>query len=1481
MERDLHVVMVPWLAFGHMIPFFNLSTALAKQGIRVSFISTPKNTLRLPKPPPNLAPLINLVDLCLPAVAGLPEGAEATIDVSFDEIQHLNTAYDLLQPQFRQFIANESPDWIIHDFVPYWTAEIAREFGIPQIFFSVFSAATLSFFGPPEYLVGDGQKKHRPSPESLTFPPEWITFPSSVAYRKYEANDVFALSFGQNASVMTIGERLSLAIRASEAVAVRSCSELEADYLNIVEKIYRKPVIPVGFLPLEKTGVGEGEWVEIFKWLDKQKPKSVVFVGFGSEAKLSRDQVYEIAHGLQLSNLPFLWALRSPMWALNGDDALPSDFQRTIGGRGVVVIGWVPQLEILAHPSICGSLVHSGWGSIVETLQHGHTLVVLPLGIDQGLNARLLVEKGLAVEVERSEDGSFDGSGIAKALRKAMVEEEGERIRVRAREAGTIFGDLRLHQEFYIDGFIQCLKKKKAIYLQQPKQQAESKEELQVVKSNPWNWKNTNNEIVVLSRVGQIPIEKSDGISDHRRVISSCLKTVSTNATTVASTVRSAGASVAASISVAPEDHKDQVLWAGFDKLELGTSASKHVLLLGYTNGFQVLDVEDASNVSELVSKHDDPVTFLQMQPIPEKSSEGHEGFRTSHPLLLVVAGDESNSLDLVQRGSHLGGLVGDVNIEPQSGNCVISPTAVRFYSLRSHSYVHVLRFRSTVYMVRCSPRIVAVGLAAQIYCFDARTLENKFSVLTCPVPQVGTQGMVGVNIGYGPMAVGPRWLAYASNNPLLLNTGRLSPQNLTPSPGVSPSTSPSSGSLVARYAVESSKHLAAGIINLGDMGYKTLSKYCQDLLPDGSNSPASSNSSWKVGRVATHSTETDTTGVVIVKDFISRAVISQFRAHTSPISALCFDPSGTLLVTASVHGNNINIFRIMASCLQKGSGTQSYDWSSSHVHLYKLYRGITTAGDRPTLLPVLSLPWWSTSSCMINQQSFPPPSPITLSVVSRIKNAYSGWLNTVSNAAASATGKVSVPSGAVAAVFHNSVFHSIEPVCSKVNALEHLLVYTPSGHVIQHELRPSMGVEPNDGKLGTGPGSSVLIQDEELRVKVEPFQWWDVCRRSDRPEREECISGITLDRQEAAEKVISDCVDNDTKCSMELNNCTGEEDLVRPYERSHWYLSNAEVQISSGRMPIWQKSKICFHMMSPLRANERTLTKDYAGGEIEIEKVPVHEVEIRRKDLLPVFDHCRSIQSDWNNRGLFGGRYASASSSGLHRAKDKVTEETVICCSKPASVGSVESSDGGSSRTTEKFLDLDQPNTVKSYAPVCQTMSEIDGKKRGSNMVALPLLDQSFSDRDKISCLSEQSEKYDSHVEDKCITNGESSIKSNSLLFVGSAIAGGASSSNTGGTSEVSNVGSDDSASSMNILAEGSVPVNLHGPLDFGQYFQEEYCKASEIDECHELTEVATDADSSNSHYEREKPEEDGDNDDMLGGIFAFSEEGKESEIT
>lgn len=214
-------------------------------------------------------------------------------------------------------------------------------------------------------------------------------------------------------------------------------------------------MFPIGLLLPEKPQGRQTD--EIFRGLNVQKPNSVVFVGFGSECKLSKEQTHEIAYGVELSGLPFLWALRKPHWAFNELDALPCGFQERTRGRGMVCFGWAPQLEILGHSSIGGSLFHAGWGSIIETLEFGHSLVVLPFVIDQPLNARLLVDKGLGVEIERSEDGSFSRDDIAKALRLAMVSAEGEKLRIRTREAAQVFGNRDLHDS-YFNRFVEYLK---------------------------------------------------------------------------------------------------------------------------------------------------------------------------------------------------------------------------------------------------------------------------------------------------------------------------------------------------------------------------------------------------------------------------------------------------------------------------------------------------------------------------------------------------------------------------------------------------------------------------------------------------------------------------------------------------------------------------------------------------------------------------------------------------------------------------------------------------------------------------------------------------------------------------------------------------------------------------------------------------------------------------------------------------------------
>ncbi|GLJ53009.1 hypothetical protein SUGI_1128910 [Cryptomeria japonica] len=71
----LHVMMFPWLAHGHITPFLELAKSLLIYGLRISFVSTPLNIARIRK---QMVLGIELVELPLPSVDGLPVGIEST-----------------------------------------------------------------------------------------------------------------------------------------------------------------------------------------------------------------------------------------------------------------------------------------------------------------------------------------------------------------------------------------------------------------------------------------------------------------------------------------------------------------------------------------------------------------------------------------------------------------------------------------------------------------------------------------------------------------------------------------------------------------------------------------------------------------------------------------------------------------------------------------------------------------------------------------------------------------------------------------------------------------------------------------------------------------------------------------------------------------------------------------------------------------------------------------------------------------------------------------------------------------------------------------------------------------------------------------------------------------------------------------------------------------------------------------------------------
>jgi hypothetical protein len=344
-SKQFHVMMFPWMAFGHMIPFLELSKQLAAKGIRISFISTQRNVQRLPSIPSDLAENIKFVELPLPSVDGLPENCEATVDLQGEQIPYLKKACDGLKAPIERLIHKDPPHIILFDFIHCWIPETAAKFGVPCAFFSAFSASALTFAGPPAELKSLNKRNKA---EDFSVPPIWVPFPSLVSYRPDQAAGYLQHFYSPDITGMSTGQRMATTLEGCDFISLRSCREVEEEYLSLLEELLRKPVLPVGLLP-PTPRFGKNNHIDTngsatFNWLDKQRPKSVVFVGFGTEYKMPVEQVHELAYGLELSNLPFMWILRNPE-GLISSELLPSGFFDRICDRGMVSLGWAPQVR--------------------------------------------------------------------------------------------------------------------------------------------------------------------------------------------------------------------------------------------------------------------------------------------------------------------------------------------------------------------------------------------------------------------------------------------------------------------------------------------------------------------------------------------------------------------------------------------------------------------------------------------------------------------------------------------------------------------------------------------------------------------------------------------------------------------------------------------------------------------------------------------------------------------------------------------------------------------------------------------------------------------------------------------------------------------------------------------------------------------------------------------------------------------------------
>ncbi|KAJ0027617.1 hypothetical protein Pint_36641 [Pistacia integerrima] len=325
--------------------------------------------------------------------------------------------------------------------------DVADEYGVPSYIFFTSSAGYLGLMLHAQALYDealyDEQNRQitelKDSDSELEVPSLINPFPTRVLPSPYREKDWSMILF-----------ELTRRFRRVKGIVVNSFIELESYAINSFSngETNIPPVYPVGpILNLNGDSIDLGS--EIMEWLDDQPPLSVVLLCFGSMGSFDEDQVKEIAYALEHSGYRFLWSLRQPQSKSQFDapsdyanltDVLPEGFLDRIVGVGKV-IGWAPQVSILAHEAIGGFVSHCGWNSTLESIWFEVPMATWPMYAEQQFNAfEMVIELGLAVEIKMDYRKEFSGENqmivksreIEKGIKKLM--EDDNEIRKRVKE---------------------------------------------------------------------------------------------------------------------------------------------------------------------------------------------------------------------------------------------------------------------------------------------------------------------------------------------------------------------------------------------------------------------------------------------------------------------------------------------------------------------------------------------------------------------------------------------------------------------------------------------------------------------------------------------------------------------------------------------------------------------------------------------------------------------------------------------------------------------------------------------------------------------------------------------------------------------------------------------------------------------------------------------------------------------------------------
>ncbi|KAJ0084012.1 hypothetical protein Patl1_31223 [Pistacia atlantica] len=417
-QKGSRLVFVLYPFQGHINPMLQLATIMYSKGFSITIVHPQFNS-----PDPSKHPQFTFT----PIADDLSQGKVSPADL-FGAISALNKnceepLKECIQKMLKAEDTHDRISCIIYDGLMYFAQSVADHLKLPGMSVRTSAAATVLAFAV--FRRGDEQGY-------ISFL-DLMSKDQVTELQPLRLKDLPILRNQDVADlVLELRANLSDSVKKSSALIVNTMDFLEQNALKQIQGLFPTPIFtvrpfhklaPIIFSSLLK------EDTNCISWLDRQAPKSVIYVSFGSLASIDEKELLETAWGLANSDQPFLWVVRPGL--VRGSkcaELLPKSFEERVGERGCIV-EWAPQLEVLAHGAVGGFWSHCGWNSTLESICEGVPMLCRPFFGDQNLNVRYVCDVwkvGLELENE------LERGNIEKAVRTLMVNTEGEEMRKRA-----------------------------------------------------------------------------------------------------------------------------------------------------------------------------------------------------------------------------------------------------------------------------------------------------------------------------------------------------------------------------------------------------------------------------------------------------------------------------------------------------------------------------------------------------------------------------------------------------------------------------------------------------------------------------------------------------------------------------------------------------------------------------------------------------------------------------------------------------------------------------------------------------------------------------------------------------------------------------------------------------------------------------------------------------------------------------------------